>query len=363
MCRGITNKTSNEEHNDEKCTSDSLCLGTAIGVDCGRRGGGTEGVHLRRPVEHGGRRCTDRRHRRQNLVDAGLQTEADRNTLFAYGASFSATDPQSYAWGDIRGHRGSSLGKTDPPVYVIGPEVGFARTLYAAGVHDLAIITVSANIPVPPLGPEWPWGKGTKTTSPDFYGQWAAFVGDRLAELTGRGDSYTIAGFVWDEGIDDALNGATQAEYQANLTALIAQLRADYGTPTTPFVLARSKSPMPDPAAMEAVRMAQVAVAEADPHAAWVSTDDLPNVNVHHFSAASQLTIGQREANAYLARSRARTVFGRDVAHGRIDDLCAGWSSSLAAVENSENRDIGMNIAGVLPAAHERLRVQSLEPA
>jgi hypothetical protein len=32
-----------------------------------------------------------------------------------------------------------------------------------------------------------------------------------------------------------------------------------------------------------------------------VSSDDLPNVNIHHFSAASQLTIGERLGDAYLA--------------------------------------------------------------
>lgn len=230
----------------------------------------------------------------QNMVDAGLQTEADQNTLFTYGAAFDPANSDSYAWGDIRGH----LTKNK---YVHGPEVGFARTLYAAGVRDIAIIKVANNFSVPSTGP-WPWTNANpNSTSPDFYNQWSKFVADRLTELTNMGNTYTIAGIVWDEGIDDALNGATQAQYQADLTALIARLRADYGTSTMPFVLARSKSPMPNPTAMNAVRAAQVAVAAADPSARWVDTDDLTNVKTHHFSSANQLVIGQREANAYLA--------------------------------------------------------------
>ncbi|HVU90568.1 MAG TPA: sialate O-acetylesterase [Pirellulales bacterium] len=238
---------------------------------------------------------------KEDLAGAGLQTDADRNALFTYGCVFDPDSPLSYAWGDIRGHRGASFSKVDPPFFVHGPEVGFARTLYANGLRDIAIIKVANNIPVPPKGPQWPWtNKDATTASPDYYGRWAKFVNRRLAELTAKGKKWQIAGFVWDEGIDDALSGATEEQYAANLRQLIAQLRADFGTPTTPFVLARSKSTMPSPAAMNAVRAAQVQVASGDPHAAWISSDDLPNVNTHHFPTESQLLIGERLGSAYL---------------------------------------------------------------
>jgi hypothetical protein len=266
----------------------------------------------------------------QDLVGAGLQTDADRSALFTYSLGFNAgnvptypVNSPGYGWGDIRGHMGSSFSQLG--YSVIGPEVGFNRALYAHGVRDAAIIAVSNNINT--LGPPWPW---TNRIAPNnYYAQWSSFVNARLAELTSHGDTYTIAGFVWDQGIDDAILGSTQAQYQANLTNLITQLRTDYGTPTTPFVLVTSKSTMANPTYMAAVRAAQVAVAEADPYAAWVTSDDLPNVNTHHFSADSQLVIGQRLGDAYLALSvpepsSATMLLAIGLAIGRMAGT-SGW--------------------------------------
>ncbi len=226
----------------------------------------------------------------QNLVDAGLQTDAERNAKFTYGAKFTLSNGDSYDWGDIRGHLTKG-------VYVHGPEVGFARTLYDNGINNIAIIKVANNFSIPNAGP-WPWtNEDSGSSSSDFYNQWTDFIDTQLAALTSSGDTYNIAGIVWHQGIDDALNNATQAQYQTNLTDLIEKLRSDYGTPTTPVVIARSDSPM---APMNAVRAAQVAVATADSYADWINVDDLPHVNYHHFTEAGQLSIGQRDAMAYL---------------------------------------------------------------
>lgn len=236
----------------------------------------------------------------KNLIGAGLQTEADQNTRFAYGCAFDPANTQSYAWGDVRGHLG--VKRSAPGYYVHGPEVGFERTLYASGIRDIVIIQVANNFSVPCTGP-WPWmNKDPASTSPDFYTHWSAYVNARLAELTSNGDTYTIAGFVWWQGIDDAFNHTTEAQYKANLTTLISQLRADFGTPTTPFVLAREKSDVTSmAAALAPIRAAQVSVADADRYANWVDIDDQTNVNMYHFSSASQLVVGQRLGDAYLA--------------------------------------------------------------
>jgi hypothetical protein len=271
----------------------------------------------------------------QNLVGAGLQTAADRNTRFTYGASFDAANVDSYAWGDVRGHLTKG-------VYVHGPEVGFERTLFAHGIQDVAIIKVANNFSVPNSGP-WPWtNTNAGSSSPDFYNQWSAFINARLAELTSNGNTYTVAGIVWDQGIDDALNNTTQTQYQNNLTRLIRQLRTDYGTPTTPFVLARSKSTMPSPTAMDAVRAAQVAVASTDPYGDWIDTDDLPNVNIHHFSAASQLVIGDREANAFLALS--------------VPEPSSGWMLVIAGLAVSVSAGLAVWLR------RRRMRINRIQP-
>ena len=117
-----------------------------------------------------------------------------------------------------------------------------------------------------------------------------------------------VNGFLWHQGIDDAIHGKLASQYERNLTELIGSLRKRYGSPQTPFVLARSVNsriaqPTPDPegkSPMAVVRRAQVAVGESVPFATWINVDDLPNVNTHHFSADSQLVIGERYGNAFL---------------------------------------------------------------
>jgi hypothetical protein len=137
---------------------------------------------------------------------------------------------------------------------------------------------------------------------------WCAFVQERLQELKQRGYECRVAGFIWHQGIDDAIHPKLSVSYERNLRALIGVLRKRYAGDKTPFVLARSvNSPIArrgtgggegDPMAI--VRRAQVSVATTVPRCAWINVDDLPNVVEHHFSAASQLTIGRRFADEYL---------------------------------------------------------------
>lgn len=61
-----------------------------------------------------------------------------------------------------------------------GPEVGFARAIYAAGWRDVAIIKVHTN-----FGRDsqiWPWGKGGP-----LFEAWPKFINARLAELSAQG--------------------------------------------------------------------------------------------------------------------------------------------------------------------------------
>ncbi len=237
-----------------------------------------------------------------------VQQEADRVSLFTYGPGpGKAQTPGYHPWGDIRGHpwsRGDSA-----PRIIHGPEVGFGRRLYAADVRDIAIIKVAGNIPL--QEPRWLWGSGET-----FFENWTGFVDDRLAELQRQGHGYTVAGFVWHQGIDDGLNPARARTYGENLRQLIAALRQRYGSPNAPFILARSvyseiavKRTGSGPASpMALVRAAQVAVAEEDPHAAWIDVDDQENVRIHHFTSPGQLVLGRRFADAYLGLAGSSTT-------------------------------------------------------
>jgi hypothetical protein len=230
----------------------------------------------------------------KDLAGSGEQTEADRRTLFTYGSGFSETGDGYYPWGDIRGHLGTSYGKGG--FYIHGPEVGFARTLHAAGIRDIAVIKVANNFR------DYEEGRSPWVKPHSFYTGWRDFVARRLAELRARGHRPRVAGFGWFQGIDDGIRHRDQASYEADLRQMIADLRGDYGSSRTPFVLARSvDSEIAGHAHMLPIRSGQVAVAAADPMADWVDVDDLgPWVRKHHMTAASQLKVGERLGRAYL---------------------------------------------------------------
>jgi len=264
-----------------------------------------------------------------------VQTAADRATRFTTAPLPDGEKSTSYVpWGAIKGH--PAKGKL-----VHGPEVGFARELYAAGWRDVAIIKVYANFKRDVS--RWPWSKGG-----ELFDAWTRFVDARLAELAAEGKTARVCGFVWHQGIDDAIHGALATQYEVNLTDLIGILRQRYATPQTPFVLARSVNsriaqPQPDPegkSPMALVRRAQMQVAHSVPHAAWIDVDDLPNVNTHHFSADSQLVIGRRFGEAFLQLHSAGAT---------APDPNAEKAATRIIVARPRARDLGLTI-GVLPS-------------
>ena len=213
--------------------------------------------------------------------------------------------PLYLPWGELRAQRSKDQ-------LVHGPEVGFARALYAAGWRDVAIIKVYANFSR--NAPTWPWAEGGSLFHP-----WMQFIDSRLAELRAQGYPIRIGGIIWHQGIDDAIHGPLAIHYADNLRNLIDLLRLRYGTSTTPFVLARSVNSSiaraitgnGDDAPMATVRRAQITVGASVAAAAWIDVDDLPNVNTHHFSAANQLVIGGRFGAAFLKLSQPRAPVPR----------------------------------------------------
>lgn len=223
------------------------------------------------------------------------QTTADRDTLFTTAPLPDGEQSKQYVpWGEIRGHE--SKGKL-----VHGPEVGFARTLHAAGWRNLAIIKVHANFGRDVQ--DWPWSERGA-----LFNDWTTFADARIAELVARGHTIRVRGFVWHQGIDDAIHGRLAGHYERNLSDLISVLRKRYADEHAPFLLARSvnsRIAQPNPNAgdgspLAVVRRSQVNVGKSVPFAAWIDVDDLPNVNTHHFSADSQLVIGKRFGDAFL---------------------------------------------------------------
>jgi Carbohydrate esterase, sialic acid-specific acetylesterase len=217
-----------------------------------------------------------------DLSDLQQQTVEDLASWFTLGGQCS------HAWGDIRGHATLSFAERELDGQTFkghGPEVGFNRALGGG----IAVIKWTGNFSALENGRS-PWvGTGS------FWTEWQKFVDERLESLD---MPYEVAGFVWAQGIDDALVQRSHDDYIADLRQLIADLRAKYGN--VPFVLARSvNSEVAGVDAMRPIRQAQLEVA-AEPGNAWVDLDDLgPYVNIHHLTAQGQLTFGSRAAAAW----------------------------------------------------------------
>lgn len=112
--------------------------------------------------------------------------------------------------------------------------------------------------------------------------------------------SFEIKGFVWVQGENDALSASATPSnnYQTNLTSLISNLRANYGS-SIPFVIAQLGYPDRNYYYyQDNVRYAQRAVQAAMANVYVTRTDDLGyNSDIIHYNAAAQVSIGTRAAN------------------------------------------------------------------
>lgn len=82
-----------------------------------------------------------------------------------------------------------------------------------------------------------------------------------------KGKGYRIAGFGWHQGWNDRVDKDASANYEANLVALIQDLRTEFGNPKLPVSIATtSMDPPPEPTAVE---LAQLAVADPKKYPAF----------------------------------------------------------------------------------------------
>src|SRR5450631_1014477 len=149
----------------------------------------------------------------KDLVEVGKQTPADSSSKFTLGGA------ESYPWGDIRGHQGSSFGKDTMdglPIKVHGPEVGFNRALGG----NIAIIAYAKNYHALENGRSSWVRPGSQWTA------WQSFVDAQLDKLQ---LPYLIEGFVWEQGIDDGILKRDEVSYEADLRQIIRDLREEFG--------------------------------------------------------------------------------------------------------------------------------------
>ncbi|WP_437971222.1 sialate O-acetylesterase [Sorangium sp. So ce260] len=262
-----------------------------------------------------------------------------------------------------------------------GPEITFGRAMAAAyPEHRIAIVKMAQG------GTNLVdhWGRGLAPDPEVLYKSQlyhallgkldsATYAGDRalrypdeptrldnaLARLESEGHEVEIAALLWMQGENEA-GWSAAFSYGDTLRAFIAAIREDLGVPGLPVVLGRiSDNLYPanggpiaagKEANIDAVRAAQVTVAEEDPRVAWVDTDDFtprPPSDAWHFDSAAYQLLGQRFADAYLAlageagSSSASSSSSAGSAGAGGGDATSGASGSTAATGGAGSAGAG----------------------
>ena len=171
-----------------------------------------------------------------------------------------------------------------------GPELTFGQGIQGYGSNDIYLIkhaTGSTN-----LYSDWdPDG----AYNPE-YDTFVNRVDIALADLRGQGIDYSIEGMLWMQGEADSYNAEAAYAYEANLTALVRNMRDRYGSQLK-FAVGRLHNSF-DTGYDDVVRNAQYSVAGSDPSTSIVPMDGfgLYGDNVH-YNTAGQISLGYQFAN------------------------------------------------------------------
>lgn len=173
-----------------------------------------------------------------------------------------------------------------------GPELSFGRALADAYPHEKFCLIKGAR-GATALCAHW------KAPTGETYRNFKTTVAQGLEALTRSGHTHQIVGMLWTQGETDATNGRTTAQYQADLTGLIADVRANFGA-NLPFFISRLSVLQTRVPNITLVRAAQENVAAAVPHAYLIDTDSfsLRSDNLH-FSSLGQVALGKAFAQSY----------------------------------------------------------------
>ncbi len=185
----------------------------------------------------------------------------------------------------------------------LDPEISFKPILGEALGKDNVIIVKDALSGQPirrwykswkPLNGEASQGAG------DLYERLLILVRDAIRDV----EVGTVT-FVWMQGEKDAREGHGEV-YAESFNGLIEQLRSDLKRPDMNVVIGRLSDFDLDNDTYPhwtKVRDAQMAVADADPRAAWVDTDDLngPKNRLHYTKPEGYTELGKRFAEKALA--------------------------------------------------------------
>lgn len=233
-----------------------------------------------------------------------------RHDLLFWHQINDAFEPLTYGSSD------SSCGHT--PVHTpdhYGPEIGFADT-YIDLIPDSELVLIKFTDGGTSLHVDWV-PPGMNPSFPNGGALYNLFYDEldlALAQLDALGYQYEFEGAIWMQGESDADRAGRANPHQNELTRFIADLREYTGNPTLPYIIGRVANN--NLGFDQIVRAAQVAVADADPYACWVDTDDLPKLDFFHYNEAATLLLGERFAKTLR---RLTTVRGDANLDGVVD--------------------------------------------
>lgn len=180
-----------------------------------------------------------------------------------------------------------------------GPELSFGKTL-AEGLSGDSFGLIKYARSGSSLSGNW------KPTSGSDYVAFNATVTAGLNALALAGHTYEVTGMLWTQGENDAKNGRTAAQYEADLNGFIADIRGKYGT-DLPFFISRLSSGQTEiddvnPGGLAQIRTAQHNVAVGDANAYLIDTDSfgLKNDSLH-FNTSGQISLGEAFGQAYIS--------------------------------------------------------------
>ena len=166
-------------------------------------------------------------------------------------------------------------GQCGMPEGYIGPEYGFGKVLDKSLADPVLLIKVS-------WGGRSLAGDFRPPSSGGTLGLSYKLLVEKVHEVLKNlpkycpnyhGNNYEIAGFGWHQGWNDRINARFTAEYEANLTNLIKDLRVEFSAPKMRFVIGATGmgDANLDPTAV-ALIAAQAAVADAAKHPEFAGT-------------------------------------------------------------------------------------------
>jgi len=218
-------------------------------------------------------------------------------TVILAGQSNMAGHGQLAELGDITMPAKARLFDLNPRAGCFGPELGFAgRFLELMSLDELWLIKYAVG------------GSSLLAWERDWSAERAAIADDadkgalyprliRHVQQASGGEDVNLIACLWMQGESDSRYALAAAQYQRNLTRLIADLREDLCQPELRFVIGLVN---PAPARfvhLGTVRAAQRQVAQTAPNVSLVDSDGLPkHEDDLHYDTAGQLELGRRFA-------------------------------------------------------------------